>query len=685
MRRSPTPTDPFATLNEQQLAAVNHGGEQPLLVMAGAGSGKTLTLACRVARLVLEGADPQRILLLTFSRRAAQEMARRSGQVLRQALKLPASAAPPQLAWAGTFHSVGARLLRDWAPHVGLNERFAVLDCSDAEDLMALVRQEGGYAERGQRFPLKDTCVAIYSQTLNRQASLNETLISQFPWCAQWQAELKQIFAAYTQAKQRQGLLDYDDLLLYWWQALGDPALAAACSARFSHVLVDEYQDTNRLQAAIVQRLKPSGAGLMVVGDDAQAIYAFRGAEVRNILDFAGRFTPPARTITLERNYRSTQAILDASNAVIALAHERHAKQLWTNTASPQRPALVHVLDDVAQATWVAEQVLGQREEGLALKDQAVLFRTGSHSAALELELARRHIPFVKFGGLKFLEAAHVKDLLALLRFGHSLRHELAGFRALQLVPGIGAASARRLLATLQEAGQPLAAMRAFKPPPAAARDWPAFAELLSSLCNEALAWPADLAQALAWYLPQLHRRHDDAAVREADLQQLQHLAAGFGSRERFLTELALDPPEASSDWAGEPLLDEDYLVLSTLHSAKGQEWKSVSILNVVDGCIPSDMATGQREQIEEERRLLYVGMTRARQHLQLLVPQRFYPSAQARLGDRHVYGGLSRFIAPPVAACFEHLAPAGASLQPLQQIEGLTIDLPAQLRGLWA
>ncbi len=695
MRHSPAPPDPFATLNEQQLAAVNHRGEQPLLVIAGAGSGKTLTLACRVARLVLDGADPQRILLLTFSRRAAHEMARRSGQVLRQALRLPASAAAPQLAWAGTFHSVAARLLREWAPHVGLNERFAVIDRSDAEDLMALVRQQGGFGERGQRFPLKGTCVAIYSQTLNRQASLSETLASQFPWCAQWEAELKQLFAAYTQAKQRQGLLDYDDLLLYWWQALGDAALAGACSARFSHVLVDEYQDTNRLQAAIVQRLKPGGAGLMVVGDDAQAIYAFRGAEVRNILEFAGSFSPLARTVTLERNYRSTQAILDASNAVIALAHERHAKQLWTTTPSPQRPALVHVLDDAAQASWVAEQVLCRREEGLALKDQAVLFRTASHSAALELELARRHIPFVKFGGLKFLEAAHVKDLLALLRFGHSLRHELAGFRALQLVPGVGATSARRLLASMQEAAQPLAAveqaaqplvaLQAFKPPPAAARDWPAFAELVTSLCNEALAWPADLAQALAWYLPQLQRKHDDAAVRAADLHQLLHLAAGFGSRERFLTELALDPPEASSDWAGEPLLDEDYLVLSTLHSAKGQEWKSVSILNVVDGCIPSDMATGQRAQIEEERRLLYVGMTRARQHLQLLVPQRFYPSAQARLGDRHVYGGLSRFIAPQVAACFDHLAPAAAIHLPPPRIDVLPIDLPAQLRGLWA
>jgi DNA helicase-2/ATP-dependent DNA helicase PcrA len=377
---------------------------------------------------------------------------------------------------------------------------------------------------------------------------------------------------------------------------------------------------------------------------------------VRNILDFPHQFTQPARIVALERNYRSTMPILEASNAVIGEAKERHAKTLWTDKAGSHKPQLVLVPDEAEQARWVAAQVLEQREAGTRLTQQAVLFRASNHSAALELELARRNIPFVKFGGLKFLEAAHVKDMLAVLRFAQNPRGRMAGFRVTQLIPGIGPATATRLLDAMGEAAEPVAALQAFAPPPPAAGAWSDFVALYAQLRAPTLAWPADIELARAWYLPQLERIHDDAHVRKLDVEQLVRLAAGYGSCERFLTELTLDPPQATSDQAGVPHLDEDYLVLSTIHSAKGQEWKAVHVLNVVDGCIPSDMATGTQAELEEERRLLYVAMTRAKEHLHLLVPHRFYVTQQGSGGDRHVYAGRTRFIAEAMVDRFEQV-----------------------------
>jgi DNA helicase-2/ATP-dependent DNA helicase PcrA len=683
----------LSQLNDEQRAAVLHGvdaalGEapqdaRPLLVIAGAGSGKTSTLAHRVAHLIAGGTDPQRILLLTFSRRAAQEMERRAGQVLVRVLGLRAEA-PPALPWAGTFHGVGARLLREYASQIGLAENFTIHDRGDAEDLMGLVRHEIGLSSTARRFPQKGTCLAIYSRTVNTCAPLDRVLKEAFPWCAEWEAELKRLFGAYVEAKQQQQVLDYDDLLLYWAGMVAEPALAAQVGARFDHVLVDEYQDTNLLQASILRALKPDGRGVTVVGDDAQSIYSFRGATVRNILDFPQQFSQPARIVTLERNYRSTQPILDVSNAVIAAAAERHAKTLWTDKASAGRPQLVVVPDEAQQARFVCERVLAQREGGLALKSQAVLFRTSAHSAALELELARRNIPFVKYGGLKFLEAAHVKDLLAVLRFAHNPRGRMAGFRVTQMIPGIGPVTSTRLLDAMAEAADPGAAVQAFLPPGAAQVEWARFAESYAALRAPELAWPADMELALAWYLPHLERLHDDASLRRGDIEQLARLAAGYASRERFLTELTLDPPEATSDRPGPPLLDEDYLILSTIHSAKGQEWKSVHVLNVVDGCIPADVAQGPQE-LEEERRLLYVAMTRARDHLHLLVPQRFYVTQQAVRGDRHLYAGRTRFIAAADAGRFEQVTwPPPPERPPHVPAPSATIDLLSRMRAAW-
>jgi DNA helicase-2/ATP-dependent DNA helicase PcrA len=682
----------FRRLNEAQRRAVEHGAEDggggPLLIVAGAGSGKTATLAARVVRLVLAGADPSRILLLTFSRRAAAEMERRVARALHEALGLPPLRGAARLAWCGTFHSIGARLLRLHAQGIGLDPSFTVDDRGDSEDLLHVLRQRLGLAETKRRFPQRATCLAIYSRVVNSQNSLAEVLAAHWPWCMPWHDELRRLFAAYVAEKQAQRVLDFDDLLAWWGEALREPALAAAMAQRFDHVLVDEYQDTNRLQAEILFALRPGGRGLTVVGDDAQSIYSFRAAEVRNILDFAARFEPPATIVTLERNYRSTAPLLAASNAVIALAAERHAKALWSDAVSAQRPALVWVADESEQAAWVAERVLQLRESGLALKSQAVLFRAAQHSNALELELARRDIPFVKYGGLKFLEAAHIKDVLALLRFAANPRGERAGLRALQLVPGIGPSNAGRLMATLGASADPSAALAAFALPAPAAAAWAEFAALFARLRQPSSAWPDEMAEVQAWYRPQLERLHEDAAPRAADIAHLVRLADGYPSRERFLTELALDPPAASSDESGPSTHDEDYLILSTIHSAKGQEWSAVSVLNVVDGCVPSDMATGSVAEIEEERRLLYVAMTRARHHLHLLVPQRFYVTQQATYGDRHVYAAISRFLPESIRDLFEHLsAPAPApAAAPSQTATGAEVlDLGARLRSNWA
>lgn len=650
--------DPFASLNAEQRAAVEHDvGEQavrPLLVVAGAGSGKTNTLAHRVARLIQSGADPQRILLLTFSRRAAGEMAQRAAGVLQRIFKTSSNAFAT-LPWAGTFHAIGARLLREYAGRIGLEASFTIHDRADSEDLMGLVRQEIGLAGGGQkRFPLKGTCLAIYSRVVNSRDPLDQVLQSTFPWCSEWEAQLKRLFGAYVDAKQEQNVLDYDDLLLFWAEMAADPELGPELGALFDHVLVDEYQDTNRLQAAILHGMKPDGRGVMVVGDDAQSIYSFRGATVRNILDFPAQFSQPARIITLDRNYRSTQPILDASNAVIGAALERHAKTLWTDRAASGKPQLVLIPDEAEQARWVCNRVLEQREAGVKLTQQAVLFRAASHSAALELELVRRNIPFVKFGGLKFLEAAHIKDMLAMLRFAQNPSGRMAGFRVAQLIPGIGPATAARFLDAVGAAAEPVAAAEAFAPPARATAEWEQFTALFRTLRTPGLRWPLEAELVRDWYLPHLERLYDDAPVRAADLDQLVQLAGGYGSRETFLTELTLDPPEATSDRAGPPLLDEDYLILSTIHSAKGQEWKAVHVLNAVDGCIPSDMATGSADDIEEERRLLYVAMTRAREHLHLVVPNRFFIKQQAQMGDRHVYAQRTRFVTPAMLKHFE-------------------------------
>ncbi|HTK35514.1 MAG TPA: ATP-dependent helicase [Caulobacteraceae bacterium] len=680
-------------LNPEQRRAVEHGvGEgstdpaAPLLIIAGAGSGKTNTLAHRVAHLIVNGADPRRILLMTFSRRAASEMTSRVERIGRRVMGDKAAVLTDAMAWTGTFHGIGARLLRDIADQIGLDPAFTIHDREDAADLMNLVRHERGYSKLDSRFPAKSTCLSIYSRCVNAQTTLEEVLRTAFPWCAAWAVELRTLFAGYVEAKQTQNVLDYDDLLLYWAQAVSDPHLAAEIGGRFDHILVDEYQDTNSLQAAILLALKPDGRGLTVVGDDAQSIYAFRAATVRNILDFPGHFSPAATVLTLERNYRSTQPILSAANAVIGLAAERFTKNLWTERQADGAPRLVTVRSETDQARYIVEQVLERREAGTALKEQAVLFRTSSHSGALEVELTRRNIPYVKFGGLKFLDAAHVKDVMAVLRFLENPRDRVVGFRVMQLLPGVGPVSAQRVLDHIAASTHPIDALRSAPAPARVGPDWAGFLELIEDLASRDLGWPAELERARQWYEPHLDRIHEDAEIRVGDLLQLEQIAAGYPSRERFLTELTLDPPDATSDQSGVPLLDEDYLILSTIHSAKGQEWTSVFVLNAVDGCLPSDLGTGQTAEIEEERRLLYVAMTRAKDDLHIMLPQRFFTHGQPALGDRHVYASRTRFIPKGLLDLFERTSwplavPSAPSPGPAPPPR---VDVAERLRGMW-
>jgi DNA helicase II / ATP-dependent DNA helicase PcrA len=391
-------------------------------------------------------------MLLTFSRRAAVEMTRRVERITAQVLPDQARLVADALTWSGTFHAIGARLLREYAEQIGLDRAFTIHDREDSADLINLIRHDLSFSKTKERFPAKSTCLAIYSRAINAEASLEEILGNNFPSYVGWDDELKSLFGAYVEAKQRQNVLDYDDLLLYWEQMMQVDEVGRDIASRFDYILVDEYQDTNRLQASILFALKPDGKGLTVVGDDAQSIYSFRAATVRNILDFPDHFTPPAEIIKLERNYRSTQSILAAANAVIDLATERHKKSLQSDRSSAERPQLISVRDEADQARYVVERILEHRETAIPLKQQAVLFRASNYSAPLEIELARRNIPFVKFGGLKFLEAAHIKDVLALLRWAENLRDRVSGFRVIQLLSGAGPATAARLLHRLVEA-----------------------------------------------------------------------------------------------------------------------------------------------------------------------------------------------------------------------------------------
>jgi DNA helicase-2/ATP-dependent DNA helicase PcrA len=612
------------------------------LILAGAGTGKTTTLCARVAWLVSGGIAPERILLLTFTRRAAREMLQRA----RALVPIPSGAGG---VLGGTFHSVAHHVVRRHATALGLPTGFGVLDAGDAADVLDLLREEHGHAQSRSRFPKKSTLLDIYSRTVNSERRLSEILPELFPWCEEHTETIAALFKAYTARKKALGAIDLDDLLLYWRALAADEAIGAELGGRFDHVLIDEYQDVNRLQVDIVRNLRRRCRELTAVGDDFQAIYGWRAASVEHILAFRSHF-PDAAVVTLERNYRSSQPILDVANALAAQAVRSFPKQLVTEREGGARPELVFCRDESAQASEVCDRVLGRREEAMELREQAVLMRTSHDSALLELELARRDVPFVKYGGLRYLEAAHVKDLIALFRLSDNVGDELAWFRVLQLLEGVGPATARKALDVLVVGGgEQLAAWsQARERLPAQVR--PQADEIVAALRDSGRARSAgaraeQLYQALA---PLIRARYADGAIRLQDLEQLVAAAREASDLSHFVSEIAIDPPMSSSDLAGPPHLDEDYLVLSTVHSAKGLEWQDVHVLALYDGNFPACMSAGSSESIDEERRLLYVAMTRARRQLHLYVPVRYYHRPRG-IDDAHGYGKPSRFLTDEV------------------------------------
>ncbi len=661
-------------LNPAQREAVTYG-EGPLLVVAGAGTGKTRTLAYRVAYLVAQGAPPERILLLTFTRRAAEEMLSRAEGVLRRAGDVRGRA------WGGTFHATASRLLRLHGQAAGLSPDFTVLDGGDAEDLLGLLRHELGLASRDRRFPRKATCLAIYSRAVNGTEDLSTVLARHFPWTAAWEDELRTLFRAYVDRKKRLRVLDFDDLLLYWREMVADPALARELSAQFDHLLVDEYQDTNRLQAEILRGMRIGNDNVTVVGDDAQSIYRFRGATVRNILDFPREF-PGARIVALEENYRSTMPILRTANALIAQARERYTKNLWSPRERGPRPLLVACRDERAQDEFVVGEVLARYEAGVPLRNQAVLFRAAHHTASLEVELARRGIPFRKYGGLKFVETAHIKDALAFLRVAENPRDELAWFRILELLDGVGPVTVSRALAHLAQHGHRPEAIAFFSGPSASREDLERLGKLLAELRGD-LPLPAQVERVRRFYEPLLTALYDHAPARLRDLESLEVIASGYSSRRSFLADLQLDPPESAADLAGPPHLDDDWLVLSTIHSAKGCEWDAVYLIHAADGFLPSDLATGSEEEIEEELRLVYVALTRAKTYLTVTWPLRY---AYRRWGaaDAHGYAQLCRFFTPAVRETMEE-GTAGGDVGTPSEGHGVTrFDGAARIRARW-
>ncbi|HEX4153062.1 MAG TPA: ATP-dependent helicase [Steroidobacteraceae bacterium] len=687
----------FDALNPQQRRAATFGtpGKEkgisagPMLILAGAGTGKTNTLAHRTAHLVLNGVDPARILMLTFTRRAAQEMTRRTQTIVSEVLadrgKLGDRSVLTRMLWSGTFHSVGNRILRLFARQLGLDPAYSVLDRADAADLMDVIRHEQGLSAKEKRFPRKDACLAIYSYRINTRLPLKQTLEEQFPWVTEWEQDLTRLYREYVGRKQKNNVLDFDDLLLYWHVMMKNPALAQNLSANFDHVLVDEYQDTSALQGEIIQALKPDGSGVTVVGDDAQAIYSFRAAAVENILGFTERYKPKADMVVLSQNYRSTQPILDAANALMSEGARQHRKTLLGLRQATQKPAYVTLDDAQAQAEYIVGKLLAVREVGGSLKRHAVLFRSSHHSDVLELELAKRNIPFVKYGGLKFLEAAHVKDVVSILRWADNPRNAIAGFRVLKLVPGIGPAHAKKALDHFEAQGFSAKSLAAFDAPQPNKMDWKRFCTLIEKLADPGTPWPGQVGLAREWYKPQMERIYESAFSRAGDLEQLEQLSGQYPSRERFLTELTLDPPAVTGDQSASATKDEEYVVLSTIHSAKGQEWDHVYVLNVADGNFPSEFAAGKPELLEEERRLLYVAMTRARNELHLCAPLRYAVTQQARDGDRHVYGAKSRFMTDRVLETFDkttYRSLQGAAN--LRAEESATVDVVAELKEMW-
>lgn len=662
-------------LNPQQMEAVSYG-DGPLIVVAGAGSGKTKTLAYRVAQLISSGINPERILLLTFTRRASKEMLNRAAQALGKDSTLTSQV------WGGTFHAIANRLLRIYSKSVGLPPEFTIIDQSDSEDMLDVIRHKLIDSQKG-RFPRKGTLLAVYSRRMNSGEDLESVVKKQFPWCQRWLPELKNIFKEYVKIKQQQNILDYDDLLLYWYYLLEDPVAAEVIANRFDHILVDEYQDTNNRQSDILLRMRQKNRNIMVVGDDAQSIYSFRAATVHNMLQFPDIF-PGAHLVTLEQNYRSTEPILNTTNNLISQAKHRFAKNLFSTRQGGEVPKIITCNDEKHESEMIVERVLAHYEQGIPLHQQAVLFRASSHSASLELELMKKEIPFHKYGGLKFLDAAHVKDFIAIARILENPKDEIAWFRLLKLFEGVGPAIASAIYDHYCSMNFSIDSLSNAPAPKNIVQELLRLRKLLKDISDkDNLPLDSQLELMSTFYMPLLENNYENSQPRRNDIEHMVELASGYRSRSQFLTDLILDPPASTSDLAGPSKKDEDHLVLSTIHSAKGCEWDAVYLIHATDGCIPSDMSTESEEDIEEELRLTYVAMTRAKDYLYVTWPMRFYSRPQG-FSDRHSYSQCCRFFNDKVIQTMEKIVPADVQQAITPDSIELKTNIKDKLKDFW-
>jgi DNA helicase-2/ATP-dependent DNA helicase PcrA len=626
----PSRLDYRKELNDAQYQAATTV-EGPLLIVAGAGTGKTRTLVYRVAHLIDIGVDPRSILLLTFTRRAAEEMLRRASLLIDSRCNQVAG---------GTFHSFANLALRQFGRWIDVSPSFTIMDRPDSEDAIQLLRTELGLNDKDRRFPRKQTVAEIFSMSLNKQTTMADLLEREYPHLYDSLDDLLRLYERYAEYKRTKTLLDYDDLLTKLRDLL---AQRENVRQRLSHIyqfiMVDEYQDTNHLQAQIIRLLAATHDNVAVVGDDAQSIYSFRGANFRNIMDFPQAF-PGTRVVKLEENYRSTQPILNLTNQIIQRAKERYNKRLFTRKREGELPVLVQAESEQIQSRFVCQKILELREEGVPLWDIAVLFRSSFHSFDLELELARHNIPFIKRGGFQFMETTHIKDLLAHLRILANPQDAISWNRVLLLLEGVGPQMSQKITHWLLQGTQPMERLRTFQVKEKIAHELKTLAQVLQ-YASEAER-PAEQTQYLMqYYTPVLKRNHpEDHPKRLRDLEHFQGITDRYRSLERLLADMALEPPTDSVAGALAVDPDEGPVILSTIHSAKGLEWHSVFIIWALEGRFPSFYNINTEEEIEEERRLLYVAATRAKENLFISYPIKIFDR-----GLRMVLSRPSQFI----------------------------------------
>ncbi|MDX9835024.1 MAG: ATP-dependent helicase [Desulfobulbus sp.] len=654
-------------LNPAQYAAVTHG-DGPLLVIAGAGSGKTRTLVYRMAHLLKEGVAPESILLLTFTRRAAQEMLWRASQLTDQSCRR---------VMGGTFHATANILLRQYGRFLGLGASFTIIDRGDAEGIINLLKSSLGMAGAGKRFPSKRVVLNLISGAINKAATIDDLVFRESIHLAEFVQDFHTISEHYRQFKRDHALLDYDDLLVFWRQLLAEWDQAREeLSSRFRHILVDEYQDTNQLQAEIVRLLASAHGNVMAVGDDAQSIYSFRGADFHNIMRFADQF-PGTAIVKLEENYRSTQPILQLTNAIIANAEQKYAKTLFTSTEGGSRPLLVAAASEAAEARFVVDSIQERHRAGVPLHEIAVLFRSGFHSFKLEIELASRSLEFDKRGGLKLTESAHIKDVLAFFRVLINPWDNLSWNRILLQLEKVGPKTAQKILTAIRDTDDPLTALASYRPAPSWKTQFDGLTDILRRLGLPDQSPTDQFDLVMGYYEPIFEKMYyDDYPRRRKELDQVRVLISGYGDLQAFVDDTALDPPDVSAANAigGE---DEQRLILSTIHSAKGLEWDTVFAIGLAEGRFPHPN-TQPGEQWEEERRLLYVAATRAKRELYLTYPKElFTPDRQ------HLRCAMSPFLREISPGLYNRAERACVVTAPLTSDYPMDLPLPKPRKSI--